>query len=439
MRYASQLYTFSMMKITMHLLLLLVGFFFFQLAVSQHPVFQTAKPATQHVSEERLSRITNLLQKDISAGYICGAVGFIARDNKIIYNKALGWTDITRKTALKTDHIFRIASQTKAITSVAVMILFEEGKFLLDDPISKYIPAFADPKVLNTFEKRDSSYTTVPAKREITIRDLLTHTSGIGYTQIGTDTMNAIYAKAKIPLVFVNDKLILANEMNKLAKLPLMHQPGERLTYGLSVDVLGYLVEVISGISLDQFFKERIFGPLNMNDTYFYLPEAKFSRLVGVASEDKDGHLKAWDETSFEGVSADYPKSNGTYYSGGAGLVSTTSDYATFLQMLLNGGEYNGQRILSRRTVELMTMNQIGNLDLGANKFGLGFEVTTKGGQAKLGVTEGSFGWAGFFSTYYWADPKEKLVCLLFMQQDPLTQDQIADKFSVLVYQALTD
>jgi len=427
------------MKIAKHLILLFIGFCLFQSVISQHPVLQTAKPASENFSEERLSRITNMLQKDISAGYMCGAVGFIARNNKIIYNKALGWTDITRKTPLKTDNIFRIASQTKAVTSVAVMMLFEEGKFLLDDPISKYIPAFSDPKVLNTFDKRDSSYTTVPAKREITIRDLLTHTAGIDYPQIGTDTMKAIYAKAKIPPVFVNDKLVLANEMNKLAKLPLTHNPGERLTYGLSVDVLGYLVEVVSGLSLAHFFKERIFAPLNMKDTYFYLPAAKFSRLVGVTSEDAKGNLKAWDETSFEAVSADYPKLNGTYYSGGAGLVSTTHDYAIFLQMLLNGGEYNGKRILARRTVELMTMNQIGTIELGANKFGLGFEITTKNGQAKLGVTEGSFGWAGFFSTYYWADPKEKLVCLLFMQQDPLTNDQIADKFSVMVYQALTD
>jgi CubicO group peptidase (beta-lactamase class C family) len=406
---------------------------------AQHPALQAAKPAAENFSEERLTRIDQMLQQNIAEGFTCGAVGFIAHDGKIIYNKAFGWEDVTKKSPLKTDHIFRIASQTKAITSVAVMILFEEGKFLLDDPISKYIPAFAHPKVLDKFNERDSSYTTIPAVREVSIRDLLTHTSGIDYAQIGSDKMKAIYSKAKIPAGFVSDKLLLATEITKLGSLPLVHQPGDGFTYGLNVDVLGYLVEVVSGKSLDQFFKDRIFKPLEMNDTYFYLPSSKFSRLVSVNTEDKEHRLKKWDESTFQGVSADYPKSNGTYYAGGAGLVSTIQDYATFLQMLLNGGEYNGQRILAKRTVELMTTNQIGDLTLGANKFGLGFEITTRNGQSKLGVSEGSFSWGGFFGTIYWADPKEKLVCLLFMQQWPLSHGEIQDKFRAMVYQAMTD
>lgn len=406
---------------------------------AQHTVFQIAKPVSENFSEDRLARIDQMLQQNISDGYTCGTVGFIARNGKIIYNKAFGWDDNTKKTILKTDNIFRIASQTKAITSVAVMILFEQGKFLLDDPISKYIPAFAHPKVLDKYNESDSSFTTVPALREITIRDLLTHTSGIDYPQIGSDKMKAIYAKAKIPVGFVSDKLILANEINKLASLPLVHQPGERFTYGLNVDVLGYLVEVVSGKNLDQFFKEQIFKPLGMNDTYFYLPSSKFSRLVNVNTEDENHHMKKWDTNTFKGISADYPKSDGTYFSGGAGLVSTIQDYASFLQMMLNGGVYNDQRILAKSTVELMTTNQIGNLSLGANKFGLGFELTTQNGQAKLGITEGSFAWGGFFATIYWVDPKEKLVCLLFMQQWPLSHGEIQDKFKAMVYQALND
>lgn len=387
------------------------------------------------ISDERLTRIDRLIKESIDKGYISGARGYIAQNGKVVYDKVFGYEDPASKTPLKEDAIFRIASQTKAITSVAVMMLFEEGKFLLDDPVSKYIPAFANPVVLDKFNPTDSSYTTVPAKREITIRDLLTHTSGIDYAGIGSENMRAIYAKAKIPGGFVSERIFLEDAMKKLGPLPLVHQPGQRFTYGLNIDVLGYLVEVLSGKSLDQFFRERIFDPLGMKDTYFYLPEEKFSRLIPVNMEDSNHRLVRWAENT--GISQDYPKSSGTYYSGGAGLVSTIKDYAVFLQMMLNGGEYNGKRLLSRRTVDLMTMNQIGDLNLGPNKFGLGFEITTARGESKLGVTEGSFSWGGFFGTIYWVDPKEKLVCLLFLQQWPLSHGEIHDKFRSLVYQAL--
>jgi len=371
-------------------------------AFAQNNTLQPGNAVTEHFSPERLQRIDKLVQQYIDSGWIKGADAFIARNGKIIYNKAFGMADAEKNIPMKTDEIFRIASQTKAITSVAVMMLFEEGKFLLDDPISKYIPSFAHPKVLAEFNPKDSSYTTVAARREITVRDLLTHTSGIDYAQIGSDKMNAIYAKAGIYAGFVSDKLLLADAINKLGTLPLVHQPGEKFTYGLNIDVLGYLVEKLSGKSLDQFFKERIFTPLGMNDTYFYLPKEKFGRLAPVYTPDKQQHLVKWNAATFHGVSADYPMANGTYYAGGAGLSSTTKDYAIFLQMLLNNGEYNGHRLLARHTVELMTTNQIGDLFIsGANKFGLGFEVTTKAGQGKLGETEGSFSWGGFYGTIY--------------------------------------
>ena len=209
-------------------------------------ILQTASPASAKLSAERLQRIDQLIQQNIDQKQISGAVGFVARDGKVIYNKALGYSDIEAKRALKTNDIFRIASQTKAITSVAVMMLFEEGKFLLDDPISKYIPAFAKPTVLDKFNPADSTYTTVPAKREITIRDLLTHTSGIDYAVIGSANMKAIYATSGIPPGF-GSAAILKTEIEKLARFPLAHQPGERFTYGLNTDVLGYLVEVVSG------------------------------------------------------------------------------------------------------------------------------------------------------------------------------------------------
>jgi CubicO group peptidase (beta-lactamase class C family) len=398
-----------------------------------------ASPVSAKVSEDRLTRIDKMLQQSIDSGWIAGAVGFIARDGKIVYNKSFGMNDIEKKSQLRRDDIFRIASQTKAVTSIAVMMLFEEGKFLLDDPISKYIPEFAKPNVLDKFNEKDTTYTTIPANREITIRDLLTHTSGIDYAVIGSEKMRAIYAKSNIRVGFESKNYLLGDVIKKLAKLPLVHQPGERFTYGLNIDVLGYLVEVTSGMTLDQFFQKRIFEPLAMTDTYFYLPSSKYDRLVSVNTEDNKHHLVKCNDQILTDISINYPMVNGTYYSGGAGLSSTIKDYAVFLQMLLNKGEYNGKRLLSRRTVELITANQIGDLNLGRDKFGLGFLITTKNGQAVLGVSEGSFSWGGFFGTTYWADPQERLVCLLFIQQWPLSHGEIGDKFRVLVYQALND
>jgi len=408
---------------------------------AQSNTLQPGSAVAEKFSPERLQRIDGLVKQYIDSGWIKGADAFIARNGKIVYYKAFGMADAEKNIPMKTDAIFRIASQTKAITSVAVMMLFEEGKFLLDDPISKYIPSFTHPKVLAEFNPKDSSYTTVNAKREVTIRDLLTHTSGIDYAQIGSDKMKAIYAKAGIYAGFVGDKLLLGDAINKLGALPLAHQPGEKWTYGLNVDVLGYLVEKLSGKSLDQFFRERIFQPLGMNDTYFYLPKSKYNRLVAVYTPDKQQRLVKWSDSTFRGVRVDYPLVSGTYYSGGAGLSSTIKDYAIFLQMLLNSGIYNGHRLLARHTVELMTMNQIGNLTLfnGEDKFGLGFLVVTKAGQATLGQTEGTFSWGGFFGTDYWADPKEHLVYLFFTQQAPYPHGELNKKFAAMVYGALTD
>jgi CubicO group peptidase (beta-lactamase class C family) len=406
---------------------------------TQSPVLHEGSPSSVKVSAGRLNRIDNILKQSIDSGWIAGAVAFIARDGKIVYNKSFGYNDPETKAPMKSDIIFRIASQSKAITSVAAMMLFEEGKFLLDDPISKYIPEFSKPVVLDTYNEKDTTFTTIPAKREITVRDLLTHTSGIDYANIGSAKMIAIYNKAGIPVGFESRHLLLADAIKKLGKLPLVHQPGEGFTYGLNADVLGYLVEVLSGMSFDRFLKERLFMPLGMNDSYFYIPKEKQARIATVFTE-KNHHVEKWTEQTVPAFSANYPLAEGTYFSGGAGLSSTIKDYAIFLQMLLNGGVYDGKRILARRTVELMTMNQIGNLSLGdgPNKFGLGFEITTKTGEAKLGVTEGSFSWGGFFGTTYWVDPKEHLVCLVYVQQWPLSHDP-GNKFRALVYQSLED
>lgn len=410
-------------------------------AFAQGVTLQVGNPVAEKFSVERLQRIDHLIESNIDSGYINGAVALISRNGKIVYNKSFGIADVEQKKLMENDNIFRIASQTKAITSVAVMMLFEEGKFLLDEPISKYIPAFAHPKVIDLYNEKDTTYTTVPAKREITIRDLLTHTSGIEYAQIGSPRMNAIYAKSKIPGGFVADKIRLADAMDRLGKLPLTHQPGEKWTYGLNIDVLGYLVEKVSGKTLDQFFKERIFDPLGMKDTYFYIPATKQNRLVAVYTPDKQGHLVRWSASTLPGIDVNYPKTEGTYFSGGAGLSSTIKDYATFLQMMLNGGIYNGQRLLARHTVEMMTENQIGDLYINADKdkFGLGFGITTPASSTKLGISPGSFAWGGFYGTLYWVDPKEHLVCLLFVQNWPFPHNAIQDKFRALVYQALAD
>lgn len=401
---------------------------------SESKVLKDASPQKVKVSAERLQRIDNMLQQSIDSGWTAGAVGFIARDGKIVYNKAFGVSNIETKSPMQTDNIFRIASQTKAIVSIAVMMLFEEGKFLLDDPVSKYIPEFAHPQVLDQFNEKDTTYTTIPARREITIRDLLTHTSGIDYSGIGSRVMGAVYAKGGIYGGFGNDKVLIGDDVKALGRLPLGHQPGERWTYGLNVDVLGYLVEVLSGENLDQYLKKHILEPLGMNDTWFYLPPEKHDRLVKVNTEDRNHHVVFIQQDYFN-----YPLLKGTYFAGGAGLSSTTRDYAIFLQMLLNKGEYKGKRLLSRRTVELITSNQIGALNRNRNKFGLGFEITTAYGQAELGISEGSFSWGGYFGTTYWADPKERLVCLLFMQQSPLSHGEIQNKFKAMVYQALND
>ena len=420
------------MKRNLYSLILLTVLAFY--SCSDSGVLQEATPGSVKVSSERLLRIDKMVQQAIDSGWTAGATVFIARDDKIIYNKAFGVSDLEKKTPMKPDDIFRIASQTKAIVSIGMMMLYEEGKFLLDDPVSKYIPEFRNPVVLDKFNEKDTTYSTVPAKREITIRDLFTHTSGIDYAGIGSPVMNKIYSKGGIRGGFGGDKITIGDDIKLLGKMPLVHHPGEKWTYGLNVDVIGYLIEILSGEKLDGYLKNRLFDPLGMNDTWFYLPENKHDRLVKVNTEDRNATVRSMPQDI-----VNYPLSEGIYFSGGAGLSSTTKDYATFLQMLLNNGVYNGKRLLARRTVELITSNHIGDLNVGRNKFGLGFEITTEYGQAQLGISQGSFSWGGYFGTTYWADPKERLVCLLFMQQVPLSHGEIQNKFKAMAYQALDD
>ena len=422
-------------------------YFLFVLAVFQlavvigQKIVPAASPESAGFSAERLKRIDREMNDWIEKGWMQGGTALIIRNGKIVYYKAAGYNDLDSRTPMQKENIFRIASQTKAITSVAIMILFEEGKLLLDDPVSKYIPAFKKQQVLDKFNPTDTTYTTMPAKKEITIRELLTHTSGLGYAQIGSKEANAIYAKHDLTagLGVQNDKLLDA--MNRLAKLPLMHQPGEKWTYGLNTDLLGCLAEVISGMSLDEFFKKRIFEPLGMKDTYFLVPKEKATRLVNLYREDSTGKLVKATGNMLNGktITPNYPLETSTYYSGGAGLSSTIYDYAVFLQMLLNNGVYNGKRIISRNAVRMMTMNQIGDLSRGDDKFGLGFQVVTERGSARTPAQAGTFSWGGAFATSYWVDPKEKIVMLFYRQLQNTTKGEVVEKFRALTYQAIND
>jgi CubicO group peptidase (beta-lactamase class C family) len=410
--------------------------FTFQVSFSQ--TLKEVIPESAGMSSERLQRLDKVLQEYVDKKWIAGGSAIIARDGKIVYYKATGYNDVENKTKLKRDDIFRIASQTKAITSVAVMMLYEEGKFLLKDPVSKYIPEFKNQQVLDKFNAADTTYTTVPSKREITIHDLLTHSSGIGYAQIGTNESNAIYAKNGITSGIGIGKLVLADAMKKLGSLPLLHQPGVQWTYGLNTDLLGYLVEVVSGMSLADFFSKRIFEPLGMKDTYFYLPKEKYNRLVTLYNEDSLKHvIKAPATFYIKGdFTSNYPATEGTYFSGGGGLSSTALDYAIFMQMLLNGGQYNGKRILSRAAVNMMTVSQY-DTNWPDTKMGLGFSLATEKSIANSPFSPGTFSWGGMFSSTYWVDPKEKIVAQLFLNQYPQSHGEIHDKFKILVYQAL--
>ena len=375
----------------------------------------------QTIKTEKYERIDKIAEQLLNQNKIAGASILLLKNNTIVYNKAFGFADISTKKKMKTNSIFRIASQTKAITSVGAMMLFEEGKFLLDEPVSKYIPTFKNPKVLVSFNQKDSSYTTKPASREITIRDLFRHTSGITYPVFSIDErLNAIYAKAGIA-TGIGSKGILKEEVIKLSNMPLLHNPGEAFTYGLNIDVLGYLIEIWSGKKLEVFLKERIFEPLDMNDTYFSLPKEKESRLVSLYQK-VNTKLEKVNTPIYEGNEINYPVVKGVYTSGGAGLSSTTADYAKFLQLILNKGKYHHTRLIGQKAIALMMENQL-NDKVKINgmdedfQFGLGFGLVTQKNKYLYSSSVGTFYWGGAFNTHYWADPQEGLIGLIFTQE----------------------
>ena len=426
---------------------ILVSFYFVLftvIAFSQTPSLKKSAPLQEGnpkevgMSAERLDKIDAMLTEEVNEGHIPGAVALIARKGKIVFHKAYGVDNGEKKRPLEKDAIFRIASQTKAITATAVMMLWEEGKFKLDDEISKYIPEFKEAQILETFNDADSTYTTKAAENQITIRDLLTHTSGIGYGMIdGDERFRKIYAKAGIIDAFTSDKVLLSNNIKKLAKLPLHHEPGESWTYSEGLDVLGYLVEIISEQPFDEFLKDRIFEPLGMKDTWFYLPKEKQSRLVVVQVND-NGTWKRFTTPIFD---IDYPKKGAmSYFSGGAGLSSTALDYATFLQMYLNGGELNGTRLLSRTTVNIILSNQIGDIWKGGKSYGLAFELINAKGEVEGGEgSNGTFDWGGYFNTQYFADPNELIIGIILKQTQGPVDNSNQWKFRQMVFTSIDD
>ena len=410
-------------------------FFFLPSFISAQVIEKNGK-SNPSVDYERLARIDNLVNDYIKKDWVKAVVTIVVKDNQLIQYKGYGYADAETKKPMPNDAIFRIMSQSKAITSTGILILYEEGKLRLDEPIADFIPEFSHPVVLDKYNAADTTYTTVPAKRDITFRDLLTHSSGIDYADIGSGNMNAIYAKAGVPSGLGYFDANLLDKMKVLAKQPLAFQPGERWQYGLNTDLLGCLTEVISGMNLEDFLRKKIFEPLGMNDTYFNVPASKAKRLATVYTEDSLHHIIKWSH-HFRNIDPDYPTMKKHYFSGGAGLSSTAWDYAIFLQMLLNKGIYNGHKILAPRTVEIMLSGQLDTMFNGTNNFGLGFEIVTPKGAALEPRNVGSFSWGGYFGTTFWADPKKNLVCLIMTQQNPNSHGDLSQKIETLVYSSL--
>jgi CubicO group peptidase (beta-lactamase class C family) len=395
-----------------------------------------ATPAALGLSVERLNRLSSTLQQYVDQQRVAGLVTIVVRNGRTVHLEAFGKRDLESGAAMQADTIFRIASMSKAITSVATLMLLEEGKLLLNDPVSKFIPSFAKTTVIvppPPGAVAGTPVSVVPAKRSITIRDLLTHTAGIGY---GAGPAEALYKAANVHMWYFADKNEpIATTIDRLAALPFDAQPGERYVYGFNTDILGVVVEKASGMTLDEFFRTRIFQPLKMVDTHFYLPPEKRDRLATVYSL-RDGKLmRAPEEGMGQGAYLEGPRQS---FSGGAGLLSTASDYARFLQMVVNGGELDGARLLSPKTVELMSSSHTGTLfNEGRTGFGLGFEVVEHVGRSGEHGSVGLLSWGGAYHTDFWADPQEKLVAVLMTQLLPATGSDLHGKFRALVYQSI--
>jgi CubicO group peptidase (beta-lactamase class C family) len=386
------------------------------------------------MSQERLSRIRPAMERAIADGEMAGAIGLIARHGKIVYFETYGMADREANRPMTKDAMFRMYSMTKAVVAVSVMTLYEEGRFSLRDPISKFLPEFKNMKVAIEPDQTTINrvYYTVPAEREITILDLMRHTSGLNYSGPKDEKGELIYEK-----VLGDRQYPLAEFVRRLASAPLVHQPGTVWDYSYSIDVLARLVEVVGGRSIDDYFAERLFGPLHMVDTGYYVPEGKWNRLAALYEPNLGGTAKRSDRPDQESY-----KRRPVLMMGGSGLVSTASDYARFVQMLLNGGELDGVRILSPKTVELMSSNLLGDIPSinnvnGRVGYGFGLTFAVNLGIEKTGTigSKGEYNWGGAAGTAFWVDPKEDMVGVFMVQVMP--QRNLKDQFKQLCYQAV--
>ena len=391
-------------------------------------------PEQAGFSPERLARLDGWLQGLVDDGIIPNAQAMILRRGEVVYQNSFGYADLESRKPAGPDAIYRIASQTKALVTVGLMMEYERGKLLLEDPVEKYIPAFAGVRVLKEQDGETGEYFTEKAKRSITIRDLLAHTSGISYGLPIDET------GLEVPFFASLEADRLEDVVDRIAERPLLHHPGEGFTYGLSTDVAGRVLEIISGQRLDEYLRAHIFEPLKMRDSYFYLPAGKHDRLVSLYSKSTaDGPLTLHENATYRDFAL---RGAQTYYSGGAGSVGTIEDYARFCQMLLNGGELEGARLLSPKTIDFMVRNHIGEAEVWdrRDKFGLGFMVVTPGSRYADQATPGSFKWGGMYCSEYTIDPAEELVMLFYTNVHPIPQySEIVRKFRILVYGALVE
>ena len=424
------------MKSKTCLMMLFVILLFAGGAVGQS--IRSVAPNGTGLSVERLDRIGAVMKEHVDKGHIAGAIGLIARRGKVGYFETYGFQDKEAGTAMRKDTIFRMYSMTKPITGVAVMILYEEGKFYLSDPVSKYLPELGNMKVaVVETDPRTGKKTrySVPAAREITILDLLRHTSGIDYG--GPEDLDGkrIYEK----LGTNNLDQTIGDMVKKIGQAPLVHQPGTQWEYGLSMDVLARLVEVVSGQPYDKFLEQRIFKPLGMNDTGYSVPPEKQNRFAKLYTPGEGWTIKP--NTTAAQTSYLKPAVN---FGGGSQTVSTASDYLRFCQMLLNGGELDGVRILSRKTVELMTSDHLGEMPRGGvlgRGYGFGFTMAVSHGPGKTGTagSEGEYYWGGAAGTRFWIDPKEQMIGIFMIQILPHTNLTYGTQFRQLAYQAIVD
>ena len=426
--------------------LIKLSFFFFLIVACSNQ-------QNSNFNTTRLNEIDTLIYSFIKDNKIPGAVVLVGNNKNILYHKAFGLKNpITNEKYVNND-IFRIASMTKAITSIGVIKLWEKGEIGLDDPIEKYIPEFKNVQILDSYYKKDTTYSTIKASKSITIRELLTHTSGIGYDFIdGNPSIKSIYHKEKQKfmkygvLCFCDQDITIGETITKLAKVPLHHNPGEKYTYGIGLDVLGYLIEIVSGKTLDKYFYDEIFSPLEMVDTHFYLPENKYNRLVPVLTKED----KEWVIFEDERFNINYPIEGAKkFFAGGCGLSSTLNDYYNFLTIFLNDGKYKNKQIISKKTNKLLFQNQLPGIEnfylLNYDKGNLKSESFPLGHGLAFGIireedlriggrgSKGTLYWGGYYNTSYFADPKENIIGLIFKQTQNI-EDNSSELFQRSVF-----